>query len=224
VNIDSPRMCYNTTPWPTWNGSLAPDITIFMPVHERSVGLYQIPVAAVNEHNNNNANNANANNANNNNAANAAAVNVDNTVPNSQANNADGIAGQGSNGSSVNSNGSNFGGADIRGYQSFNNTNPPPGTAYNAASIELSRLDGGSSGSSSGSSGSSSPSTVSITNNGSVISNRGGVLNSVSSMLRSTSRGPPSSSSASTLTTYSRLHRHDIDANEGKDTRLDDSV
>ena len=41
VSIDQPRMLYNTVPWPSWNGSLAPDMTLFIPVFHRARSIYQ---------------------------------------------------------------------------------------------------------------------------------------------------------------------------------------
>lgn len=42
VNIDQPRQLYNSLPWPTWNISLAPDYTVFLPLSHRSVPVYQM--------------------------------------------------------------------------------------------------------------------------------------------------------------------------------------
>ena len=46
VSIDQPRMAYNMTPWPTWMGALAPDLTVFMPLSDRTMDIYQqqVPV------------------------------------------------------------------------------------------------------------------------------------------------------------------------------------
>jgi hypothetical protein len=40
VNIDQPRMIYNTLPWPSFPISLAPDYSIFMSVNQRSSSVY----------------------------------------------------------------------------------------------------------------------------------------------------------------------------------------
>lgn len=46
INLDSPRMLYNALPWPMWRAALPQELTIFMPLNMRTVGLYNnaIPV------------------------------------------------------------------------------------------------------------------------------------------------------------------------------------
>lgn len=47
VNIDQPRMIYNTLPWPSYPISLAPDYSIFMSVDQRSSSVYSNAVPNV---------------------------------------------------------------------------------------------------------------------------------------------------------------------------------
>ena len=54
VNIDQPRQFYNALPWPTWNISLAPDYTVFLPLSHRSVPVYQMTPPDVGHTTNNN--------------------------------------------------------------------------------------------------------------------------------------------------------------------------
>lgn len=48
VNFDRPRALVNHLPWPAWSAALPPEYTIFQPVSERTMGVYQAEVPPLN--------------------------------------------------------------------------------------------------------------------------------------------------------------------------------
>lgn len=49
VTYDRPRAMYNYLPWPSWNASLPPEFSVFQPLSQRSVGVYQANVPPLHE-------------------------------------------------------------------------------------------------------------------------------------------------------------------------------
>jgi hypothetical protein len=249
VNIDTPRMCYNTTPWPTWNGSLAPDLTIFMPVSERSAGVYQIPVVGVNNANNAHAVQTNNNNQNSENGigpANGTRHHVDIVIHDADVPGARGNELGGANvaltGTATNSAASSGGTTNIQPgsttsgdssalrpmhgqqYQSFHSTNPPPGSNIVELTNRASQSNRDRERDKDRDRERERERDRDVGSNTHTARSSGvhgsGMLSSMTNLLRGPSSGTSAVSAASA--TYSRLHRDE--PSESKDDRVDDSV